>query len=77
MADDCGAFVSPVSLLLIEGGKNSSTLCFDLTLEQLHTDRERWRARWNDGKLRREREQESRGGTDGELGVCNNNNNNY
>lgn len=41
VADDCGAFVSPVSLLLIEGGKNSRTLCFDLTLEQLHTDRGR------------------------------------
>lgn len=41
MADYCGAFVSPVSLLLTEGGKNSSALCFDLTLEQLHTDRGR------------------------------------
>lgn len=41
MADYCGAFVSPVSLLLTEGGKNSSALCFDHTLEQLHTDRGR------------------------------------
>lgn len=41
VADYCGAFVSLVSLLLTEGGKNSSALCFDHTLEQLHTDRGR------------------------------------
>lgn len=39
MADYCGAFVSLVSLLLTEGGKKSRALCFDHTLEQLHTDR--------------------------------------
>lgn len=38
VADYCGAFVSLVSLLLTEGGKNSSALRFDHTLEQLHTD---------------------------------------
>lgn len=38
VADYCGAFVSLVSLLLTEGGKNSSALCFDHTLEQLHTE---------------------------------------
>ena len=43
MADYCGAFVSHVSLLLTEGGKNSSTLRFDHILEQLHTDRGRGR----------------------------------
>lgn len=31
MADDCGPFVSHVSLLLVAGGKNSSTPRFDLT----------------------------------------------
>lgn len=41
VADYCGAFVSLVSLLLTEGGKNSCALCFDHTLEQLHTDRRR------------------------------------
>lgn len=41
MADYCGAFVSLVSLLLTERGKNSSALCFDHALEQLHTDRGR------------------------------------
>ena len=41
VADYCGAFVSLVSLLLTEGGKHSGALCFDHTLEQLHTDRGR------------------------------------
>lgn len=41
VADYCGAFVSLVSLLLTEGGKHSGALCFDQTLEQLHTDRGR------------------------------------
>lgn len=39
VADYCGAFVSLAFLLLTEGGKKSCALCFDHTLEQLHTDR--------------------------------------
>lgn len=42
MADYCGVFVSLLFfLLLTEGGKNTNTLCFDQTLEQLHRDRGR------------------------------------
>lgn len=52
----------------MEGEKNSGTLSFDLTLEQLHTVKGREMER-KMGWCKSERELESRGGTDGEIGV--------